>query len=288
MNRICWWLTHGLSRILESHEQDAVLGDIAESDMSSGQALIELLGLVMRRQAALWKDWQPWLALLGLVAPLGMLLSLVSRWWADGSAIYSYIYIENWTWWYLASPGARSDLAHTIARFLTDYLALVGWSWTIGFVLGSLSRCTVWLNAIVFYLVLFAGTLGSTTSARNPMNDGIFSLAFYSVVFPLALRTALVVVPSLCGMHKGIRLAALPLPKTLLWALPILVLTLLAHRSLEAAVIFSRWQREGPLNLSLASLRYAQWLLPLAVMWPVGYMVAVASWQPWRRKSVST
>jgi hypothetical protein len=288
MNRICWWLIHRLSRALESHERDAVLGDFAESGVSGGQALCDLLGLVGRRQAALWKEYRPWLALLGLVAPLGILLSLASRWWAEGGAIYSCIYIDNWTWGYLESPGARRDLADTAAHFSTDYLALVGWSWTIGFVLGSISRRTIWVNGVLFYLALFAGTLGSTTSAHNPMNDGIFSLAFYSVVFPLALRTVLVVVPSLCGMHKGIRLAALPLPKTLLWALPILVLTLLAHRSLEAAVIFSRWQREGPLNLSLASLRYAQWLLPLAVMWPVGYMVAVASWQPWRRKSVST
>ena len=287
MNRVCWWPVDRLSRILESDERDAVLGDFSESKMDYGHALVEILGLIIRRQTALWKSWRPWLALLGLVAPFGLLLSLVSRWWAEGGAIYSCIYLDNWTGWYLASPGARRDLAETIGRFLTDYSVLVGWSWTIGFVIGSLSRRTIWVNGAVFYLLVFAGTLGSTTSAQNPMNDGIFSLAFYSLVFPFLLRVLLVILPSLWGMQKGMRLAA-PNPfKTLLWAVSILVLTVLAHRSLEEAVIFSHWQREGPPSLSLTSLRYAEWLLPLLMIWPTGYMLAAASWQRARSKSTS-
>ncbi len=65
--------------MLEPDEREAVRGDFAESGETSGQALRNVLGLVLRRQAALWKDWRPWLALVGLVAPLGVLLSLVAR-----------------------------------------------------------------------------------------------------------------------------------------------------------------------------------------------------------------
>jgi Tat protein translocase TatC len=54
MTRIYWWLAKGVSRILEANERDAVLGDLAESHESGGQALRDLLGLVVRRQAALW------------------------------------------------------------------------------------------------------------------------------------------------------------------------------------------------------------------------------------------
>lgn len=53
MMRICWWLVDRVSRILESSERDSVLGDLAEAEKTGGQALRDLLGLVVRRQAAL-------------------------------------------------------------------------------------------------------------------------------------------------------------------------------------------------------------------------------------------
>ncbi|MBZ5634636.1 MAG: hypothetical protein LAO55_16045 [Acidobacteriia bacterium] len=61
-----------MSRMLEPDEREASRGDLAESGEHGGQALLGLVGLVVRRQAALWKDWRPWLALVGLVIPLGM------------------------------------------------------------------------------------------------------------------------------------------------------------------------------------------------------------------------
>jgi len=105
MNRIGWWLVDRLSRLLESNERDAILGDFAESAERYGRALLDLLGLVVRRQVALWNDWQPWLALLGVVTPMGMLLSLACRWWGEGSATTFYLYVNGWTWGYLDSPG---------------------------------------------------------------------------------------------------------------------------------------------------------------------------------------
>ena len=52
MNRIWWWLVDRLSRGLEQGERDAVLGDIAEAGESGGDALLDLLGLAVRRQAS--------------------------------------------------------------------------------------------------------------------------------------------------------------------------------------------------------------------------------------------
>src|SRR5580692_6192810 len=87
MTQSCWWLVDIASRMLEADERDAVRGDLEESGETGGQALRDLLGLVARRQAALWRDWQAWLGLIGLAAPLGLLLCLASRYVADGSAV---------------------------------------------------------------------------------------------------------------------------------------------------------------------------------------------------------
>jgi len=260
MRRICWWSVDRVSRLLEPDERDAVRGDLTESGASGGSALREVLGLVVRRQAALWLDWRPWLALVGVVVPLGMLLGLVSRNWADGSAIYAWLYVNNWTWGFVEIPGARRDLADTIVRFTLNSLTLIGWSWTSGFVLGSLSRRTTWANGSLFCLAAFGGTLAiATVGSQNPFNAAVFSLTFYSTVWPIILLTVLVALPALAGMRQTFRLPTLPLLQTFLWAVLIAILTARAKRG------------SGPLGL-----------LSLLIMWPVGYMIATAGWQRWR------
>lgn len=264
MSRICWGLVDMVSRLLEPGEREVVHGDFTESGASSGQALRDVLGLVIRRQAALWMDWRPWLALAGVVVPLGILLSHVSRRWADGIAIYAWLYVNSWTWAFLESPGSRRDLADTVVRFCLNATTLIAWSWTSGFVLGSLSRRAIWVNGALFYLALFAGTLGSTTvGRRNPFNAAVFSLTFYSVVWPVILQTLLVVLPALWGMRKGLRLTTLPLHQAIFWVFVIAALTTRAVQS------------QGSVRL-----------LPLVLVWPVGYMVGVAGWRHWRGSTV--
>jgi sec-independent protein translocase protein TatC len=53
MNRLWWWLIDKLSRSLEANERDTVLGDFAESAEPAGRALLDLLGLIVRRRATL-------------------------------------------------------------------------------------------------------------------------------------------------------------------------------------------------------------------------------------------
>ena len=154
MNRICWWCVEIVSRMLEPGERDAVRGDFAESGETGGQALRGLLGLVLRRQTALWRNWRPWLALVGAVAPLGILLSLVSRRMAQSTAITSWLYLNNWDWTYVRNTGFRLDFAHDVAIVLFGFLLLSCWSWTSGFVLGYLSRRAIWINGALFCLVL--------------------------------------------------------------------------------------------------------------------------------------
>jgi hypothetical protein len=63
------WLINKIARTLEPELRDAVVGDVAELQMPDRRAVCELLGLVLRRQAPLWKTWRPWLALVGIVGP---------------------------------------------------------------------------------------------------------------------------------------------------------------------------------------------------------------------------
>ena len=284
-----WWSVGLMSRLLEADEREAVRGDLTESGTPGGRALCEVLGLVVRRQAAFWMDWRPWLALLGVVAPLGFLLSLVSSWWANGSAIYAWLYVNNWTWAYLQSPGSRRDLVEISANFFVLCATLFCWSWTSGFVLGSLSRRTMWVTGTLFCLVVL--TLVTTTTGRNPFNAAVFTLTFYSVLFPWIMRIALVVLPALWGMWRSRQRTSIPLLRMILWTIAIATLTAWTARSLESSVIFGRHIiRPNPgLDGVMGTVDDPRplRLLPLVMLWPAVYMLATTTWRRWHGETVS-
>jgi hypothetical protein len=205
MTRICWWLVDSVSRMLESGEREAVCGDLAESGETAGQALRGVLGLVVRRQAALWKHWRPWLAL--LIVPLGMPLGLVSMRTADHSAIYIWLYANNWDWAFLANAGFRHDLVRFSAIVLASWLTLICCSWTSGLLLASLSRRAIPVNGALFCLVLLsANFLGARPMRYFDNNAAVFALTFYRLMFPPLVQLVLVLLPSLWGMRQGFRL----------------------------------------------------------------------------------
>ena len=54
MTRASIWLVNLSGRLLAAADRAVVLGDIVESGETGPQALIDVLGLVMRKQAALY------------------------------------------------------------------------------------------------------------------------------------------------------------------------------------------------------------------------------------------
>jgi hypothetical protein len=142
MTRFGWSLLSVLARALEPAERDVVLGDLAESGEGVGAATRHLLGLIVRRQVGLWLSWRPWLALLGVSCLAGLSLSrIVFRLNVD---LHKH------------ASGLRDQLDCSPG---SGVLALPGrcvtvWSWTCGFVLGSLSGRAVWLTWSVFYFVV--------------------------------------------------------------------------------------------------------------------------------------
>lgn len=267
MTRICWLLVDSVSRMLDPDERDAVRGDFAESGGTGGQALRDLLGLIVRRQASFWKDWRPWLALFGLAVPVGLLLGLSSISLVGSYDLYLWIFRNYGT----IDPAileqigltARSGVVHLVCASLL----LGSWSWTSGLVLGSLSRRTVWVNGTLFCVVLSVVELSATLNRqyRYSVSGGVFSFTFYRVILPLILQLALVLLPALWGMRQGLRLAPRPLGKTILWVAAIVAMLAIRDWFL------------GPFR----AIR----LLTLAASWPVGYLAATTIWRHSRCKT---
>ena len=74
MSSIGWSLVDAASQLLDHDEREAVRGDLAEAGEAAGQAFFDVLGLVIRRQLLLWKNWRPWLAAFGLALPGSLIL----------------------------------------------------------------------------------------------------------------------------------------------------------------------------------------------------------------------
>jgi hypothetical protein len=283
-----------VARMLEPNERDAVRGDLAESGESGARQLREITGLAVRRHAALWFNWRPWLALLGLAVPLSLVLSFFIRGVTEGSALYLWMYSAWWTPSFLTIPGARVELASNVGLHLLSFVTLMAWAWTCGFVLSSLSRRTLWVNGSIFCLVLFAEFL--VIPQNHHGNSAVFSLAFFRVVFPILLRTLLVVVPALWGMQAGFRRATLPLWHALLWAGAIAALTIRAADGLQGSVMNEIINTivVGPYTVEQGrtTLEWQTWLehtwplplLPLIVAWPAAYVVATSGWRTFHNR----
>jgi hypothetical protein len=189
--------------MLDPNERVAVRGDLQEGGIGGPRALREILGLIARRQILVWTGWRPWIALLAVSIPLGLLLGAVSRRWSYTSAIYAWLYVDNWTWAYLDSSGSRVELVRTIAAFVPRLLALAAASWASGFVLAVFSGRAVWTSGAVFCFALAAGFAMAPPVAEQ--HAVVFALPFYRLVLPLLTATALVAVPSAIGMKTAIR-----------------------------------------------------------------------------------
>jgi hypothetical protein len=147
-----WPLVEAAARLLERDEREAVLGDLLETGEGAWQGLLEVLGLVVRRQLSHWKNWQPWLAAFGLALPGSLVLMAVS---VSVSSMYERLINDR------ILIGSSHVTYDGFLQLLCSGLLLVGCSWACGFVMGSLSRRTLWVSiasscfACLFCLVRF-------------------------------------------------------------------------------------------------------------------------------------
>lgn len=273
---VAWRGVDVLSRLLDRHERDAVYGDLLESHASGTRALLEVAGLVFRRQSALWLDWRPWAALITIVAPLGLLLSVSSRWFADNAAARLRLYTLTGEWAYFAVPGWRHDVIAALIISVASLAALAAWSWTTGFVLGRVSRRASWITALFFALVVLFGTVGSTTTVRM----GSHGSRFVPMAITGLVRLMLVLMPAWRGMQAERRPESFSARRPMVIAVVALAITTFLTRALEGSLIFG-WgvmlPQPGPDGVvGTADDLRPMWWVSLAMVWPAACVLARA------------
>lgn len=199
MTNLAWSVIELASRLLEANEREAVLGDLAESHETVWQGLLGILGLALRRQLLLWKHWRPWLASFGLALPCSLLLMGFSL-----SISQAYQRILNATIFH----GTSITLGPGVALLLSNLVLLLAWSWTGGFVMGSLSRRTVRVSIFLSFLPC------------------VFCLARFRVESLSRFCMLLFLLPAAWGLYRGLRIAQIRLRSAILLALIITVLTI--------------------------------------------------------------
>jgi hypothetical protein len=280
MTRICWRLVDIVSRLLEPGERDAVRGDLAESGENAGRALGDVLGLVIRRQAALWKGWRPWAAVLGLVGITAAFLSEI----AFGLDVTVGQQLQTYSHY-----GVHLDTGLTVGEDIVCMvclsLALFSWSWLNGFALGSLSGRAIWLTGALFYLVaLDFYPTRLLLSGNATLHNARLASIILQVLLPLSPSRILFSLAAIWGVSQGLRRRTLVFRQSLILAAAIVILTSLVTWT-------SGWYETAHETWSGGVWRGVPWktrLLPSAmVSWPIGYMLAIASWRRWRGKTAS-
>jgi hypothetical protein len=199
MTGIGWSLVDVVSQLLERDEREAVRGDLAESGQSAWQGLCDVLGLVIRREAAVWRNWRPWLAAFGLALPSSLLLMGFSL-----SVSRAYQHFIGPTILHATGLTVRPGFS----LLLCNVLLLAAWSWTGGFVVGSVSRRTVWVSAALCFAPC------------------VFCLERFRVESLSRFCLLLFLVPAIWGVRQGLRIARIKLSSAIVLALAVTALTI--------------------------------------------------------------
>ncbi len=250
MRNLWIWATQALSKALEAAERETVLGDLAELDSSDRKAFKGVLGLVVRRQLGLWKNWEPWFVLVAIVVPVGPLLATQSNW-------LSLSFFPNLVMWLHDGISYRSGVS-SAALFLEVCFrasALITWSWTSAYAVGTLSRKTIWANGILFFLLCAVFAV-----YRSPYPVRALWMTPWAWV-PIENNFLLVLLPVYCGLHESAKSPRTTPPWLILlagWTVIIGGLAFWTQGWYGAALV--NWSHGAPaLNLMQLTLRADLW-----------------------------
>ena len=188
-----------VSRLLQPEEREVVQGDLLEGGESAWQSLLAVVGLVIRREAALWRNWRPWLAAFGLALPSSFLLMGFSL-----SVSRAYQQLISVPVFHATGLTVRPGFA----LFLCNVLLLAAWSWTGGFVVGSVSRRTVWVSAALSF------------------SPCVFCLERFRVESLSRLCLLLFLPAALWGVRRGLQIARIKRSSAIALAVAVTALTI--------------------------------------------------------------
>lgn len=287
MNGFCQWLSGLLSRMLDPAERTAVEGDLIESGESGPEALRDVLGILIRRQLAAWKSWQPWLALLGVAVISGLVLS--------AAAFNLRVGIDHRMLRYLmGGPYSHPDLAagREIEYLVCLTLAFFAWTWTSGFVLATLSRRAFWITGLTFYVVVLTSFLarlliaGAIKTESPIIGDRVYPLwlVFVAFLLPLSPSKLLFVIAFFWGARTGLRNRALNLWRAVTQLAAVAITTALVvwtggwYEQTHSLIV--PWIGTSPKSWSGGiwheGLFWTRLLPLLLVSWPAGYLLAAS------------
>lgn len=282
MKSLGWNAVEWISRALDGRDREAVLGDIAESGQPWHSAFRDILGLVVRREAALWAGHRPWIILIAVVVPLGLLISVLSTLVSGETRVYVWMYANNWDWALLRDLGFWRIFSEATVLACIQYLTLACCAWTIGLVVGAVSGRVFRSSAFAMLLVLLAGGLSFAPrylafcwELRNALfhvpnlpgtNDPVSANFFYRFAFPLIVQIGLVALPALRGIAAARRLRVSgPLLRTCMWVAATATVMTLLVREPGLSLLFYRH--------SLSWLHGPVYLLQIIAYWPIAYLL---------------
>ena len=168
MMRLHWRVVEGAAGLLGREDREAVLGDLVEAGEGAWCGLLDVLGLVVRRQVELWKSWRPWVAAVGVALPFSFLLMGFS---VSVSLGYRQVMALHGGWGELVGRG----------------VLLVVLAWASGFVVGAVSRRTLWVSVVATF------------------SPCLFCLARFRIASLSRGCLLLFVLPAVLGVWRGLR-----------------------------------------------------------------------------------
>jgi hypothetical protein len=188
MNRITRWMVDGLLSVLSEDDRNTICGDAAELGFNQTALLRDLVSLLVRREAHAWAALRPWRTLVCVVLPLGFALSVVSRFWSGGLAMSAFLYGQTGIAGAVGTVGARADLLGVVARLAAHLILLAIWAWSVGRLLRRWTARAWVSTGLVMTVMVFAGTIGSTTVAPKPLVADVKSNPIGQVPIPPSER----------------------------------------------------------------------------------------------------
>jgi hypothetical protein len=297
ISRKSWPVVLWLSGFLGQDEREAALGDLTELGGSHSKAIVDVLGLVLRRRTAVLLDLRLWLAVAFVVLPISYLLSAIAQTTAGEAAVYSWMYLNNLDWALMRNSGFWFVLGETASNFGITCLVLACWSWSAGFLIGRLPNAILRAGRNAFIVLLAASFLADAPALfihywffwhglplRPSLPDYIAPVTaniFYHLFFPWIVLTILVILPAFSGIRQGDGSLLLGRKKrvVLMSAAGISVLTMLTQPPgfgllLGTAGMEWLWRN-----------RNAMQVLQLSCFWPMFYFIAIGLGRYRRRKA---
>ncbi|MEG9431201.1 hypothetical protein [Terriglobus sp. ADX1] len=202
-----------LASFLNENDRETVLGDMAEEGAGYRASAMAVCGLVLRKEVERWRSISPWLVLVLLLLPCVFLMVVVTNAVTDVNAIYLWMLVNNADPDLLRQAGYWSNVKTCMPQLLLSVLALVGWSWCSGFVIGAACWRVRRSNLILIGVLVIFVQLGwipfPVQSVLLPHgrdfigNAAVFRNVFYRDVFPWLVLLLLVVFPAARGMNDA-------------------------------------------------------------------------------------